>query len=207
MPSGGGASEEAAQALIAEAEGREAARVRAKEKEKARKGRAKERKAKEALQALQALLSDTDASAEALEAAAADVERTRRGGGEAPEAVAEALRLAAQLKATSLEQLEEELAEPEASSEEEEEEPAEEEEQREEEEADAHGGEEAGAAGESLAATCCVCWEQAATHLFAPCGHQCVCVRCGEHVMGERGSRCCVVCRASVSMLIQVFVG
>ena len=59
-----------AQALAAEAEGREAARLRAKEKEKARKGRAKARKAEEALKALEALLSDTDASAEALEAAA-----------------------------------------------------------------------------------------------------------------------------------------
>ena len=66
----------------------------------------------------------------------------------------------------------------------------------------------AATAGESVAATCCVCWERAATHLFAPCGHQCVCMRCGEHVMDASGPlKCCVVCRASVAMLVQVFVG
>ena len=136
--------------------------------------------------------------------------RTRRGGGEAPEAVGEARRLAAQLKEALLEPPEEEEpAELEASSSAEEEHEEEEEEQQQEEALDVPGGPAGAAAGgESLAATCCVCWEEAATHLFVPCGHQCVCMHCGERVMeASEPLRCCVVCRASVSMVIKLFAG
>ena len=182
-----------------EAEGREAARVRAKEKEKARKGRAKARKADAALEALEAALADTGASAGRLEHAAAEVERTRRVGGEqAPEAVAAARRRAAEAhahaKEASLDRLEEEMAEMAAGT-----------------SAAAAEEEAIGGGADALpvlvdgSVACCVCLTAAQTHAFMPCGHRCVCATCAELVM-DTESAACVLCRQAARECVQIFI-
>jgi hypothetical protein len=70
------------------------------------------------------------------------------------------------------------------------------------------GGGNAGvAAGTTTAANfsseCVVCLDAAKTHLFVPCGHQCVCESCSRDVMA--GSKQCPMCRSVSSMAIRHF--
>jgi hypothetical protein len=51
--------------------------------------------------------------------------------------------------------------------------------------------------------SCCVCFDGNKTHLFAPCGHKCVCATCAAKIM-ERDARC-PMCRAKCSMFVRVF--
>ena len=46
---------------------------------------------------------------------------------------------------------------------------------------------------------CVVCLDEPSTHLFVPCGHQCVCFSCGS-VMDA-----CPKCRATVTLLLRVY--
>ena len=52
---------------------------------------------------------------------------------------------------------------------------------------------------------CAICFADASrTHLCAPCGHKCVCASCASTHLSASGSRC-PICRAEVTMTIQVF--
>jgi hypothetical protein len=46
---------------------------------------------------------------------------------------------------------------------------------------------------------CVVCLDEPSTHLFVPCGHQCVCFSCGSLLDA------CPKCRASVTLLLRVY--
>ena len=149
--------------------------------------------------ALDAALADTGASAEALEQAAAEAERTRRGGGEpAPEAVAEARRRAsgarAHAKEVSLERFEQEMAEHAASTS-----------AAAEEEVAVAGGADAMPVLDDGSVACCVCLTAAQTHAFMPCGHRCVCATCAELVM-DTESPACVLCRQAARECVQIFI-
>ncbi|EOD29761.1 hypothetical protein EMIHUDRAFT_456703 [Emiliania huxleyi CCMP1516] len=57
-----------------------------------------------------------------------------------------------------------------------------------------------GAAADALQQPeCIVCWDAPATHIFVPCGHQCVCERCGAKL--ER----CPKCRVVPTAMMRVF--
>ena len=111
-------------------------------------------------------------------------------------AVAEARRRAVEARAhakeTSLERLEEEMAEHAASS-------------------SAAAAEEAvGGGADGLpvldggSVACCVCLSAAVTHMFYPCGHRCVCAAGGELVM-DAASPACVLCRQTARECMQVY--
>lgn len=46
---------------------------------------------------------------------------------------------------------------------------------------------------------CVVCLDEPSTHLFVPCGHQCVCFSCGSLMDA------CPKCRATVTLLLRVY--
>jgi len=52
--------------------------------------------------------------------------------------------------------------------------------------------------------TCCVCMVHDKTHLFVPCGHQCVCGTCAETIMKSQPAKC-PVCRSICDKVIKVF--
>ncbi len=52
---------------------------------------------------------------------------------------------------------------------------------------------------------CVVCMDKKATHVIAPCGHQCVCGECCVGVRKQYGN--CPVCRGSFVSAIKVFRG
>ena len=68
----------------------------------------------------------------------------------------------------------------------------------------AGAGEASGSDGGGAAATCCVCQSAAATHGFAPCGHQCVCAECGGRVMAESNKQC-PLCRVALLCCMQIY--
>lgn len=39
--------------------------------------------------------------------------------------------------------------------------------------------------------TCCTCWNEAATHIFIPCGHLCICGDCEQRIIDYK----CPLCR------------
>ena len=54
---------------------------------------------------------------------------------------------------------------------------------------------------------CVVCLDSAKTHLFVPCGHQCVCAGCAASIMAlrPRSSRQCPICRAQAKSMLRVY--
>ena len=55
---------------------------------------------------------------------------------------------------------------------------------------------------------CVVCLTKPATHVFVPCGHMCVCRRCGDMVMiqdARIGSHRCPLCREPASTHVRVY--
>ena len=52
---------------------------------------------------------------------------------------------------------------------------------------------------------CIVCEDSPQTHAFVPCGHYCVCKKCGDMTMKQ--SRACPLCRGPAVMLMQVYSG
>ena len=53
---------------------------------------------------------------------------------------------------------------------------------------------------------CVICSNAKRTHIFAPCGHQCVCKDCSERVLSQNGGNGeCPMCRAPCFMAMQVF--
>ena len=59
--------------------------------------------------------------------------------------------------------------------------------------------------GEGAAATCVVCLDAVASHIFVPCGHVCVCKRCGESVMEAPSPTCCY-CGQGASLCMRTFM-
>ena len=51
---------------------------------------------------------------------------------------------------------------------------------------------------------CCVCLEADKSHIFAPCGHLCVCQGCADSIMAA--SKECPVCRQASILCMRVFV-
>ena len=58
------------------------------------------------------------------------------------------------------------------------------------------------AAADHSGKECVVCMDAARTHLFVPCGHQCVCAACAETL--RRGKRPCPMCRGPIRDVIKV---
>jgi len=52
---------------------------------------------------------------------------------------------------------------------------------------------------------CVVCMERAATHAFAPCGHQCVCKACADRITGRGGDGKCPCCRTEAFMAMPIY--
>jgi len=52
--------------------------------------------------------------------------------------------------------------------------------------------------------TCIICYVRSKTHAFVPCGHQCVCEKCGKFIVQGQGASC-PVCRAEVHIIMQIF--
>ena len=61
----------------------------------------------------------------------------------------------------------------------------------------------ASAAMEEEDASCVVCMEAERSHLFAPCGHLCVCEMCAALVMS--GDTKCPMCRVPATQILKVF--
>ena len=62
---------------------------------------------------------------------------------------------------------------------------------------------EAAGAGEGSSkdfSKCVVCFEGALTHIFVPCGHQCVCAGCAASVM-ERSGKCPICCELAMTTM------
>ena len=59
------------------------------------------------------------------------------------------------------------------------------------------------AAAEQIALECCVCMQGSKTHIFIPCGHLCVCHKCGEGLMAS--SKACPICQQVSSSCIKVW--
>jgi len=51
---------------------------------------------------------------------------------------------------------------------------------------------------------CVVCLDGPKSHIFVPCGHQCVCFGCGALIMG-RQPRACPLCKLPSKSLMRVF--
>jgi len=52
---------------------------------------------------------------------------------------------------------------------------------------------------------CVICLSVPKTHAFVPCGHRCICQRCGDDVLKEATSSC-PICRAEAKHVLQIFV-
>ena len=58
--------------------------------------------------------------------------------------------------------------------------------------------------GASAVSECLICMNGPQTHVFVPCGHQCVCEACSETIMSEF-SPACPVCRSPVEQTVKVY--
>ena len=50
-----------------------------------------------------------------------------------------------------------------------------------------------------------VCLDAVASYIFVPCGHVCVCQRCGESVMEAPSPTCCY-CGQGASVCVRTFM-
>jgi hypothetical protein len=52
---------------------------------------------------------------------------------------------------------------------------------------------------------CIICMDHMKDSIFAPCGHECVCKKCGDHFMHQATSKLCPLCRERVTSVIKVY--
>lgn len=50
--------------------------------------------------------------------------------------------------------------------------------------------------------TCCVCMDNRKDAVLVPCGHRCLCVKCGDLLKSRR--RTCPICRATITSVVRV---
>ncbi|XP_005182801.1 uncharacterized protein LOC101897854 [Musca domestica] len=62
------------------------------------------------------------------------------------------------------------------------------------------------AANSDAAINCIVCMERAKNILLLPCKHICLCSNCAEHIMAERETKFCPLCRQDIIDTLEVFI-